>query len=161
MIGDFRIAMTQATKTRNIVLSWRAVPSDSPVKPDGFFNLQFSDRPEGKNRAFFFLEADRSTMTRERFVQKLVNYWRWYRVGGHTETLGIKGFRVLTVTKSEERLRSLLSASSQCPELAETSAMFWFASEQRFVEGHGSQILEAIWTGTVAAAPLRSLLPRS
>ena len=81
MIGDFRVAMTRATRTRNIVLSWRAMPTDSPVKPDGFFGLQFPDRPDGKNRAFFFLEADRSTMTRERYVQKLVNYGRWYQRG--------------------------------------------------------------------------------
>jgi hypothetical protein len=86
MIGDFRVAMTQATRTRNIVLSWRAVLTDAPVKPDGFFGLQFPDRPDGKNRAFFFLEADRSTMTRERYVQKLVNYGRWYQGGGHTRS---------------------------------------------------------------------------
>ena len=97
MIGDFRVALTRATRTRQIALSWRTVPAGSPVKPDGFFGLQFPDRPDRKNRAVFFLEADRSTMTRDRFVEKLLSYWRWYRTGGHTEKLRIKGFRILTV----------------------------------------------------------------
>ena len=80
------------------------------MKPDGFFGLQFPWLPDGRNRAFFFLEADRSTMPRERFLKKLLAYWDRFCRGGHSETLGIKRFRVLTVTKSEERLASLLGA---------------------------------------------------
>jgi hypothetical protein len=159
MIGDFRVAMTRAMTTRNIVLSWRTVPADSPVKPDGFFSLQFPDRPDGKNRAFLFLEADRSTMTRERFVQKLENYWRWYRTGGHTEKLGIKGFRVLTMTKSEERVRSLVLATRGSSELSSALRMFWFASELRIAVTEPARVLEPIWTTAAELDGLRGLLP--
>ena len=40
----------------------------------------------------------------------------------YEKKLGIKGFRVLTVTKSEERLRSLLAATAGSPELAQRIA---------------------------------------
>jgi len=159
MIGDFRVAMTRATRTRNIVFSWRAMPTDSPVKPDGFFGLQFPDRPDGKNRAFFFLEADRSTMTRERYVQKLVNYGRWYQGASHTESRGLKRFRVLTVTKPEERTRSLLEAAMRCSELDNALPMFWFASEARFAGSAAASVVDPVWHVPGAASELRGLLP--
>jgi hypothetical protein len=161
MIGNFRVAMARATREREIIFSWRPFPADAPVRPDGFFSLQFPERPEGRNRAFFFLEADRSTMTRERFVQKLVSYWRWYRAGGHTEKLGIKGFRVLTVTKSEERLRSLLGATARTSELSGVLALFWFASEHRFGPELPGRIVEPIWTVAGEPDQVRCLLPIS
>jgi len=159
MIGDFRVAITRATRSRNIAVAWRTVPADSPVKPDGFLGLRFPDRPDGKNRAFFFLEADRSTMTRDRFVEKLLNYWRWYRTGGHTEKLGIKRLRVLTVTKSEDRVRSLLQATMRTSELGSALAMFWFASEHRFGDPAPSRIVEPIWSVAGELDGHRSLLP--
>jgi hypothetical protein len=151
--------MARAASERKITFVWRPSPADAPVRPDGFFNLQFPDRPEGRNRAFFFLEADRSTMTRERYVQKLDSYWRWYRAGGHTEKLGIKGFRVLTVTKSEERLRSLISAIARTPELRDALALFWFASEHRFGPEGLSRIVGPIWAVAGESVGLRGLLP--
>lgn len=51
-------------------------------------------------------------MVRERFVRKLTRYWGWHAAGGHTQELGIWTFRVLTVTKSEERMGSLLAATA-------------------------------------------------
>jgi hypothetical protein len=100
-------------------------------------------------------------MTRDRFVQKLLSYWRWYRTGGHTEKLGIKGFRVLTVTKSEDRLRSLLGAVVRTSELSDALAVFWFASEGRFEPEIRSRSLDPIWTVAGASDQLRGLLPTS
>src|SRR5438034_1943342 len=107
MIGDFRSAVTLAADVSGIETTWRRFPDNQPVRPDGFFGLRFPTLPEGRNRAFFCLEADRSTMSRERFLAKLNAYQRWHAAGGHTASLAIKSFRVLTVTKSVERLRSL------------------------------------------------------
>ena len=132
MIGNFRLALTLTARDRGIGFTWRAVLDDAPVRPDGFFALQFPNRPERKNRAHFFLEADRPTMTRERFVKKLEGYWAWHEQGGHTAALGIKTFRVQTVTKSEERLRSLLAATAGAPQLQNGMAHFWFTPESRF-----------------------------
>jgi hypothetical protein len=122
------------------------------VRPDGFFGLQFADRPHGKNRAFFFFEADRSTMTRERYVQQLANYGRWYQRGGHTEELGIKRCRVVTVTKSEERARTLLEAATRCSELDSALPMFWFASEARFAGS--ASVVDPVWHVPGAASVL-------
>lgn len=137
----------------------RACPQHSPVRPDGFFSLQFPELPEGRNRDFFMLEADRSTMTRERFVRKLMAYQAWYDTGSHTATLGIKNFRVLAVTKSDDRLRSLLRA------IAETTARVdlgrcWFVSQARFVTRPAS-ILEPIWESAADDGKGLCLLPRS
>lgn len=122
------------------------------MRPDGFFGLQFADRPHGKNRAFFFFEADRSTMTRERYVQQLANYGRWYQRGGHTEELGIKRCRVVTVTKSEERARTLLEAATRCSELDSALPMFWFASEARFAGS--ASVVDPVWHVPGAASVL-------
>lgn len=116
-----------------------------PINPDGFFGLQLPDRPEGRNRAFFFLEADRSTMTGERVLRKLLGYWAWFGQGGHTEKHGIKSFRVLTVTKSEARLRHLLGLVRREEALAEARPMLWFASEERYRPGRPGSLREAIW----------------
>ena len=99
-------------------------------------------------------------MTRDRFVQKLVSYWHWYRTGGHTEKLGIKAFRVLTVTKSEDRLRSLLSSVVRTTELSDALAMFWFASEDGFEAEPGlRRIVDPIWNVASAPGDQRGLLP--
>jgi hypothetical protein len=145
MIGDFRVALTLATRARGIFLTWRSVPQDLPIRPDGFFGLLFPDRPEGRNRSFFFVEADRSTMPRERFVSKLLAYEAWHARGGHTEQLGIKNFRVLTVTRSEERASSLSGAAAATRGLDSGRPWFWFTSEQRVAEATGDSVLGRIW----------------
>ena len=74
-------------------------------------------------------------MTRERFGEKLRSYWRWYQAGGHTEKLGIKAFRVLTVTKSEERLRNLLGMVADSSELSAGLATFCVSGGRRRTDG--------------------------
>ena len=158
MIGDVRVALTLATKALGIEFAWRRFPADQPVRPDGFAALRFPTLPEGRNRAFCFLEADRSTMPCQRFVAKLEAYENWYVRAGHTSALGIRSFRVLTVTRSDERLRSLLGVCARAPQLASRRAAYWFA---RLPESGtpAAAILGPIWQS--AAEPLRrqALLP--
>jgi len=157
MIGDFRIAVTLAARAKGIILTWRTIPQALPVRPDGFFSLHFPDHPEGRNRAHFCLEADRSTMTRERFVDKLRAYHAWQAAGGHTRSLGIRTFRVLSVTKSEERLRSLVAAVAHHPALGSEPSRFWFTALPR-IEAAGG-VLQTIWGVPDASGCLRSVLP--
>jgi len=176
MISNFRIALTLATRERSdvrllffqpesLALRDRVVTIRNghrptiPINPDGFFGFQFPDLPDGRNRAFFFLEADRSTMTRERFLQKLLGYWEWFSQGAHTRKYGIRAFRVLTVTKSEERLTSLLKATAQTEELRAGLPLFWFTSENRFTTHESSSILGPIWTIPGETKVLLSVLP--
>src|SRR5581483_5059743 len=140
MIGDFRVALTLACRAAAFELSWRPVPGDLPVRPDGFFGLRFPMLPDGRNRAFFCLEADRSTMPRERFVEKLRAYQAWSAVGGHTQALGIRAFRVLTVTKSPERRQSLLTATAGDSRLRGFVRACWFACQVS-----EESVLDATW----------------
>lgn len=151
MISSFRIALTLAARERGIDLTWQNTIGDAPVRPDAFFRLRFPELPDGRNRASFCLEADRSTMTTERFVEKIEAYCRWYDAGSHTALLGIRRFRVLTVTKSEERMESLIAAVGRMGTANAVFRMFWFTSEGRLGGLGLASLLEA--AGTSADEP--------
>jgi len=177
MIANFRIALTLATRDRSdvrllfferegLALRDRVTVATNGrghvlrINPDGFFGFQFPGLPEGRNRSFFFLEADRSTMTRERFLQKLVGYWEWFKQGGHTRKHGIRSFRVLTVTKSEERTDSLLQATVENKEIHQGLCLFLFTSNERFSPQRSASLLEPIWKTADQRETLQSILPR-
>jgi Replication-relaxation len=81
-----------------------------PVRPDAFFTIQDTARPEGKNKLDFFLEADRSTMAHSRMETKVRGYVNYFQQGLHTRKHGIKFFRVLTVTETAARSQSLAAS---------------------------------------------------
>jgi hypothetical protein len=176
MITNFRIALTLATRERPDVrllffksegLALRdrvTVATDGrsetiPINPDGFFGLQFPQLPEGRNRAFFFLEADRSTTTQQRFLQKLRGYWEWFSQGGHTRKHGIRAFRVLTVTKSEKRAGSLIQAAAKVHKIREGLRLFWFTSEKRFIPQRSVSTFEPIWETPDGRGGSQGILP--
>ena len=178
MITNFRITLTLATRERpgirllffrregldlrdRVIATGNGRRQTLPINPDGFFGLQFPELPEGRNRAFFFLEADRSTMTRERFVQKLMGYWEWFSQGGHTRKHGIRSFRVLTVTKSEERTASLNQAAGEAEDLREGLRIFWFTSEKRFTPDQPASVFEPIWETSDRPGTPKSILPQA
>jgi hypothetical protein len=84
-------------------------------------------------------------MTRERFVRKLEAYQAWYEAGGHTEKLGIRNFRVLTVTKSEERMVSLFQAAAQDSAQEPGRGRFWFSSEERVTRTDPASVFGPVW----------------
>jgi hypothetical protein len=87
------------------------------VEPDRVFGLRFVDEPEGRHRAFFFLEADRGMMPvaegleQTSLLRKLLSYRERWRQGLHRTHLGIRNFRVLTVTTSRKRVEHLVDMS--------------------------------------------------
>ena len=90
-----------------------------PIGPDAFFTLEDSRRPEGANRANFFLEADRSSETHTRFRDKIRAYWHYLEQGLHAKKFGIKSFRILTVTLTDARAENLCRlAESMLPDRA-------------------------------------------
>lgn len=116
------------------------------VEPDRVFGLRFGGLPEGRERAFFFLEADRGTMpvtrkglTQTSFLRKLLAYRETWRQGLQRAHLGIPNFRVLTVTTNKERVGHLVEASQA---LSGGSRLFLFTDLERF--GHGD-ILAQEW----------------
>jgi|SRR5947209_55920 len=137
----------EETRERRNPVSWRVwvregmESADLGVVPDQLFGLHFMDEPDGRNRAFFFLEADRASMPLVRngllqtsLYRKLLAYTETWRQGLHTSHFGIKHFRLLTVTTSPARVRHLLSANERLPGGA--SPLFLFTDHESLLSGN-------------------------
>jgi hypothetical protein len=101
------------------------------VAPDRVFALEFLHADGTLRRSYFFLEADRGTMpvTRKTFAQtsffrKLVAYEASWTQAIHENRFRFNRFRVLTVTTSPERVKSLVDA---CAKLKTGHGLFLFA----------------------------------
>jgi hypothetical protein len=76
------------------------------VRPDAKITLKDTTRPEGRNTADFFLEADRGTMSGERMEQKIQAYLAYHKQQRYMQTYpGMKMFQVLMVTEARSRAR--------------------------------------------------------
>jgi glycosyltransferase involved in cell wall biosynthesis len=131
--------------------SWKVrLPDDTTVgvKPDAIFGLHYLDKPEGANRAYFFLEVDRGTMpvmraglSQTSVYRKLLAYHATAAAGLQITLFGFKTFRVLTVTRSPEkkRLDSLVEAAGKLPGL---HGLFLFGEEKTLLDG---DVLTSEW----------------
>jgi hypothetical protein len=103
------------------------------VVPDRVFALEFPDINGQSQRVHFFLEADRGTMpvvrhtlSQTSFYRKLLAYEATWTQKIHQRHLGIHRFRVLTVTTSAARVKSLVQA---CSQLGRGQGLFMFADK--------------------------------
>lgn len=121
----------EATQRALYPQTWQvtATKNDSPllraavelgISPDAIFALNFHALPPGRNRAFFFLEADRGTMPVRRrtlkqssILKKLIAYRATKRLNLHLERFGFPNFRVLTVTTSTDRVETMIDAGAK------------------------------------------------
>jgi len=117
------------------------------IIPDRVFALEYHDRNGDPERAFFFLEADRGTMPVVRhnlaqtsFYRKLLAYSATWTQGLHRARFDFHRFRVLTVTKSPDRVRSLVEA---CSQLKGGHGLFLFAD--RAVLDNPNILFAQIW----------------
>ena len=117
------------------------------VIPDFVFALDFKDPGGAGKRAFFFLEADRATMpvirknlSQTSFYRKLRAYEATWSQSIQQTQFGFHRFRVLTVTTSAERVKSLLNA---CSKLERGHGLFLFAD--RTVLERPGDIFAPIW----------------
>jgi hypothetical protein len=102
------------------------------VVPDALFGLRFNDHEE----SYFVLEIDRGEMPIERyksarqtyFAKKMMTYYEANRQQRHVHDLGIKNFRVLTVTTTPARVDKMLTALRTITD-GRGSNMFLFAEE--------------------------------
>jgi hypothetical protein len=111
-----------------------------PIAPDGYFGIE---DPGG--RMYFFLEADRSTMTDARFINKMRAYWHWWRQEGHKKKFGIESFRVLAITATEQRKENLRRRTKEADAKQAGSGMFWFTSEKSYQLKKPETLLGEIW----------------
>ena len=117
-------------------LQWRVKIQDGTrlgVIPDRTFALKYADQYGATQRVYYFLEADRGTMpvvreklTQSSFYRKLLAYEATWANKVHQRHLGIPRFRVLTVTTSAARVKSLLDA---CSRLQRGHGLFLFADK--------------------------------
>jgi DNA-binding Lrp family transcriptional regulator len=114
------------------------------VVPDRVFALESPDGSGQNQRAYFFLEADRGTMPVTRrtlsqtsFRRKLLAYQATWMQNVHRR-FGFHRFRVLTVTTSASRVKSLVDA---CSQLKSGRGLFLFA-DSTILSG---DILSAKW----------------
>ena len=152
MISDFRVALSLSLKKHPSarLIAWRQgeelrdhvalKEGRVAVVADAFFTIE-----KGKVLMHFFLEADRSTMTLDRFLRKLQAYWKWWQRGGHEKKFNIKNFRVLTVTISEDRKKHLQEISKQADSKQQGSRMFWFGCEKNYSFENPETVLLPVW----------------
>jgi len=109
------------------------------IMPDGFFCIR-----DKKGEMYFFVEADRSTMSNDRFNNKIDAYWQWWRQGGCRKKLGVENFRVLTITLSGQRRDNLAKTAQRAIEKG-GGYMFWFGCIKDIDLGKPGTVLGNIW----------------
>ena len=140
----------QPTGTKNKLFRWK-VNLQSGLKlsvvPDRVFALEFQNKDGKMERAYFFLEADRGTMpvirrgfSQSSFYRKLLAYEATWSQGIHSKRFGFHRFRVLTVTTSAARVKSLVNA---CSRLKQGHGLFLFAD--RTVLEKPGDVFSAVW----------------
>lgn len=119
-------------------INWGGEWHNISIVPDAVFGLHYTDRPDGKNRAYFMVEIDRGTMpilrrdiSQSSFARKLHSYADSYERKLHTELYGIKNFRVLTVTTSQDRIETMQTAYQSEVGTKAPAGMFLFSLKGR------------------------------
>jgi len=151
MVSNFRLILNLALKgiKESKLVSWREENLQSavfsageklPISPDAFFTIE-----DKGDLLHFFLEADRSTMSLERFLKKMKAYWQFWQEEGHKKKFNISVFRVLTITISEERKENLRKITKKADERQRGSEMFLFACQKDYNLEEPESILKPIW----------------
>lgn len=122
------------------------------VIPDRIFILFFPNDPPGKNKALFFLEADRSTMPvirgdlyKSSFYKKLVGYWESYQQDKIQELFDFPGARMITIAKSSQRIDNIIEANKDVDGRKQGSRMFLFLCQDQINIDRPEQVLERVW----------------
>lgn len=117
------------------------------IVPDRAFALEFVDTDGKQQRVLYFLEADRGTMPviRKNLAQtslyrKLLAYEATWSQDLHRSEFGFNRMRVLFVTKSAARVKSLVDV---CGKLSSGHGLFLFADQS--ILQKPEDILTADW----------------
>ena len=156
MLTDFRISLTLALRATGAELcNW--IPESAQIRdkvvvrngskkdefsisPDAYFVLKHNGKYMN-----FLVEADRSTMDKDRFFKKMQGYWEFHKQGRHKDKLGINSFRVLTTCISNERVEGLRAKAKEADDAKKGSVMFWFTHEGNHDPANPEKILDSVW----------------
>ncbi len=150
LLNSEELSLPEATRRQSEPFHW-TVSLGNRAKlgliPDRVFGLEFLDQPAGRNRAFYFLEADRGTMPVSRrtlasssFARKLLAYEATWQQNLHQTRFGFHRFRVVTVTTSAERAKNLAAAAAR---LERGHGLFLFTDAGAF-RAH-PDVLRLLW----------------
>jgi len=162
-----------ATRTSAHALQLPAGPRegaglDRGPLPDGLFGLEYS-QSGAKTYRFFALEIDRGTMPVSRtnalqtsYVGKILNYHSALSREAHRHRWGLPNLLVLTVTLTEPRMMSIMSALNQLPVC---KSVFLFATctprcSSRVSLGRDASLPLQTW-GRVGLPPMSIVRPDS
>ncbi|WP_292530875.1 replication-relaxation family protein [Methylocystis sp.] len=149
-----------ATRKARQPLKWEAKVSDNgkmvpaSVIADDLFALRFANETE----SYFLVEIDRGQMPvrrhtnaeeevggkrrlRTHYKHKLATYWHGWKQGRPLQQFGVEQLRVLTVTTSVERIRTMLDALREVTG-GKGSELFLFIEEEALRKANP---LEALW----------------
>jgi hypothetical protein len=150
LLTDDQLPLRGDTSPKRQSFNWKVVLNSRlklGVIPDRVFALEFPAQDGNTDRAFFFLEADRGTMPVTRtnlsqtsFYRKLLAYEATWSQSIHRTRFGFHRFRVLTVTTSAARVKSLVEA---CSQLERGHGLFLFA-DKTVLEKSGD-LFASIW----------------
>jgi hypothetical protein len=153
MVSDFMIALTCACQLKPDVtlLRWTTNQNDlrhhvsvnkeaRSLTPDGFFLLHLPD-----GNIPYFVEADRGTMTLERYLTKLRRYFVWWHSGAYTKVYGFPHFRLLTISRTPERRDHLVEIAKHADDEQKGFRGFWFATNQDFSRTDPLTLFTPIW----------------
>jgi hypothetical protein len=141
------IPLPESLRANPQPFKWNAGVKDNynlSVIPDGVFVLEFPAQPADRRHILYMLEADtgtmpviRATLAQSSFQRKLLAYEATWTQNIHRSRLGFSRFRVLTVTTSANRVKSLVKA---CAELKRGQGLFLF-TEVRSLLAHPQPFL--------------------
>jgi hypothetical protein len=115
-----------------------------PIRPDASFTLSDTRRPSGKDRFYFFLEADRSTMSHARMTQKIIGYLNYFQQALYRRKYpGLKTFGVATITETRARAASLSADLAQILPSASRRAYRFTAFEDLSLAALVPHLLDA------------------
>jgi protein involved in plasmid replication-relaxation len=159
LLIDDGLPFSGGTRGQLPSLRWK-VSVNSSLKlgliPDRVFGLEFDNQLGNRERAFFFLEADRGTMPVQRqnlsqtsFYRKLIAYEATWAQSIHRTRFGFHRFRVLTVTTSPARVKSLVEV---CSQLKHGHGLFLFVNHSYLT--NPGDFFSQIWRAPAQKNPI-------
>lgn len=120
--------------------------------PDAVFGLRFLNEDPNRNRSFYLLEADRSTMPIVRtniyktsFFKKMIGYKYCKIRGVLKQVFGFEYLRILTITISEQRAENILTCCRSMYEKGNESGMFLFSLARYFTLDNIDNVFKPLW----------------
>lgn len=161
LLASDELPLPDAARRQREPFQWR-VNLGSHLKfgviPDQVFGLEFTGSGGKPVRAFYFLEADRATMpvmrqslSQSSFHRKLLAYEATWTQNLHRSRLGLHRFRVLTVTNSPERVKTLVEATRR---LEKGQGLFLFTDADTFTGCADPLALQWVSVGSKTAESL-------